>query len=312
MKSDKRHELQKNELADWLGERVEAHSDKFWPVVGGVVVAFAAAIGIAWYMGTQDAKTASAWNAYFQAYGERDREDQLKKVAETEPNTVAAMWAQQGVADLALAKAANLMFTDRPEATKQIEVAEAHYNEVLKNARDPHLIARAQYGMARLQETKCQPKEAARYYEMVAKNDKEKTLSEAAARDVKRMNDPQIVAFLEWFATQTPKRPAPTGHGGMPGLPPLSAPTDLPERPDLSLPGPLNLDLPKTPAGDTKLEFPKPDETPKGDAPKTEAPKGDAPKTEAPKGDAPKAEAPKADPPKSDAPKAPETKKDGE
>ncbi|WP_425618941.1 tetratricopeptide repeat protein [Anatilimnocola sp. NA78] len=302
MKSDKRHELQKNELADWLGDRVESYSDYFWPVVGGVVVAFAAAVGIAWYLGTQDAKTATAWNAYFQAYGERDREAELKKVAETEPNTVAAMWALQGVGDLSLAKASNLMFTDRPEASKHIKDAESSYQEVLDKARDPHLLARAQYGMARLQETNCQPAEALKYYELVAKSQKDNALGKAAERDVKRMNDPQVIAFLEWFAKENPKRPVPTGHGGMPGLPPLNTPTDLPERPDISLPGNLNLDLPKGPTGDSKLEFPQPGEAPKGDAPNADAPKTEAPPAEAPKTDAPQA----------DAPKAPETKKDGE
>src|SRR5690349_9433786 len=98
MKSEQRHELQKNDLADWLGNRLESYNDYFWPVVGGVVVAFAAALGIAWYMGTQGAKSSTAWTSYFLAYGENDREVELEKVAETDAGSPAAMWARIGAA----------------------------------------------------------------------------------------------------------------------------------------------------------------------------------------------------------------------
>lgn len=303
MKSEKRHELQKNELADWLGSRIESYNDYFWPVVGGVVVAFAAAVGIAWYLGTQDAKSGTAWTSYYLAYGENDREAELQKVAEIDAGSPAALWALQGAADLSLAKGANYMFTDRPEASTHLKSAEANYKAVLDGARDPLLLTRAQYGMAKLQETMCQPAEALKYYELVAKNENDKALSEVAARDAKRVSDPQIISFLEWFAQQNPKRPVPTGHGGLPGMPPLNVPSDLPERPDLSLPSlnldPAVLDPTKLPANPSKLEFPKPGESTPGDAtpgtPPAEAPKTEAPKTEAPPAEAPKTETPKGD-----------------
>jgi hypothetical protein len=73
MKSEKRHEMQKNELADWLGNHAEAAADYFWPVAGGIIVAFAGAIGIAWYLNTRDANSAAAWDKYYQAFAERER-----------------------------------------------------------------------------------------------------------------------------------------------------------------------------------------------------------------------------------------------
>src|SRR5438105_1736893 len=53
------------------------------------------------------------------------------------------------------------------------------------------------------------------------------------------MKDSREIAFLDWFANQTPKRPAPfPGVGGnVPGLP-----NDLSERPDISLPKGLGLE----------------------------------------------------------------------
>ena len=307
MKSEKRHELQKNELADWLGNRVETYGDYFWPVVGGVVFAFAVAVGIAWYMGSQDAKSATAWNSFYMAYGEADREAELEKVGEVDAGSPAALWALQGAGDIALSKGSNLMFTDRAEAGTHLKQAKDNYQAVLDRARDPLLLSRAQYGMAKLLETECQPAEALKYYEMVAKSEKDKALGKAAERDAKRMADPQVVSFLDWFAKQNPKRPSPLGHGGMPGMGPLSVPTDLPDRPNLSLPS-LDLDGPsldpgKLPADSSKLEFPKPGESTPAEAPKTESPPAEPPAAEAPKTEAPKADEPKTDAPKPEAPK---------
>ncbi len=279
MKSEKRHELQKNELANWLGNHVEGASDYFWPVVGGVVVAFAAAVGIAWYMGTQEGKSATAWDKYYQAFAERDREASLKIVVDTYGDTPAALWARQSVADMSLSKGANLQFSDRAEASTQLKTAEENYQEVLKKARDPLLLVRAQYGMARLQETICQPEQALKYYELVAKTEKDSALGKAAQRDAKRMADPKTVEFLAWFAKEKPRRPVPTGHGGIPGMPLNQMPTDLPERPDISLPGGLNIDATKIPSVEPKLDFPvKPGDTPKPEAPKPDEPKGAEPK----------------------------------
>jgi hypothetical protein len=172
------------------------------------------------------------------------------------------------VADINLSKGANLMFSDRSEGMTKLKEAEANYKEVLEKARDPFLRTRAQYGMARLQETLCQPEQAKKYYDMVAQSEKDSPLGKAAARDAARMAKPETVAFLAWFATQTPKKPVP-GHGGIPGMPPFQVPSDLPERPDISLPSGLNIDSvappPATPG--SGLEFPKGADAPKGDAP---------------------------------------------
>jgi predicted negative regulator of RcsB-dependent stress response len=314
MKAAKRHELEKNELADWIGNHVEGAAEYFWPVVGGVVIAFAAAVGIAWYINAQDSAAAAAWDQYYQAFAETDRESFLKKVADDYPRSEAALWARQSLADINLAKGAALMFSDRPEATNRLREAETNYKEVLEKTRDPFLLARARYGMGRLQETQCQPEEAIKYYEKVVASEKDSPLGQAAARDIERLKKPEMVAFLDWFAKQEPKKPVPTSHGGMP---PFQVPSDLPERPDISVPGGLNIDSVAPPPADATpspgLEFPKPADAPKGDeTPKAEeASKGnDAPKgEEAPQEDALKADAPKADSAPADpAPPAPAPK----
>jgi hypothetical protein len=243
-----------------------------------VVVAFAAAVGIAWYLNNRDSASAASWDKYYQAFSERDREPALKEVSTNEAATLAGLWAKQSFADLSRAKGSNLMFVERAEGQAKLKDAEEAYKEVIEKARDPFLLSRAQFGMARTQEALCQPEKAREYFEMVAKAEKDSALGKAADREVKRLEKKDQVELIAWFAKQTPKKPAPTGHGGFPGLPGVNVPTDLPERPDFSIPGGLNLDSVAPPPSTTPgLQFPKGADTP------AEAPKGDAPKTEAPK-----------------------------
>ena len=290
MKSEKRHELQKNELADWIGNNAEGAADYFWPVAGGIVVAFAVAIGIFWYMNNRDSASAAGWDRYYQAFSEREREPELKKVSEEEAGSLAGLWAKQSFADLTRSKGANQMFVDRPEGESKLKEAEEAYKEVLAKARDPFLINRANFGMARTQEALCQPERAREYYELVVKSEKDSSgkptaLGKAAEREAKRLARKDQVELIAWFATQKPKKPSPTGHGGFPGMPALNVPTDLPERPDFSIPSGLNLDSvappPVAPGG---IEFPKP-----ANAPATpESPKSETPASPDSKGEAPK------------------------
>ena len=74
---------------------------------------------------------------------------------------------------------------------------------------------------------------------MVATSQKDTAIGKAAADDARRMKDTREVAFLDWFAKQTPKRPSPLPGmgGGVPGLP-----NDLSDRPDIGLSPGLGLD----------------------------------------------------------------------
>jgi hypothetical protein len=93
--------------------------------------------------------------------------------------------------------------------------------------------------LARVYESTFKPDEARKYYEQVAASEKDSPLGKQAAADAKRLKDSRELAFLDWFATQTPKRPAPFPGVGAnaPNLP-----SDLPDRPNLELPKSLGLD----------------------------------------------------------------------
>jgi hypothetical protein len=190
------------------------------------------------YFSGETHASASAWSTYFDAFNDRDPQRILQDLATKQSGSKAAWWAQAALGDMNLAEGASLLYSDRKEAQKRLEAAEAAYKQV-EQADDPMLKNRARLGRARVYESLFKPDEARKYYEQVAASEKDSPLGKQAEADAKRLKDSREIAFLDWFATQTPKRPAPfPGVGAnVPGLP-----SDLPDRPNIGLPQGLGLD----------------------------------------------------------------------
>src|SRR5262245_48438867 len=238
MKAERRHELKHNELADWLEARIEVLRPHATGILLGLALLAAIILASAFYFSGETHASASAWSTYFDAFNDRDPQRILQDLATKQSGSKAAWWAQAALGDINLAEGTSLLYSDRKEAQKRLEAAEAAYTPVLQ-ADDPMLKNRARLGLARVYESTFKPDDARKYYEQVAASEKDSPLGKQAAADAKRLKDSRELAFLEWFATQTPKRPAPfPGVGAnVPNLP-----SDLPERPNLELPKSLGLD----------------------------------------------------------------------
>jgi len=295
MKSDRRHELQTNELADWLGDRMAVLQPHATAITTGVIVAAVLLVGGIWYFSGESRAASGNWSAYFAAFNNREPGKALETVAKERPGTTAALWALQAVGDMNLAQGAALLFSDRTEAQKLLQQAEAAYKQVDAGATDPVLKARARLGLGKVYESLCKPDEALKYYESVAESQKGTALGKVAAAAVQRMKSDRDVALLAWFATQTPKKPAPIpGVGG--GGP--SLPNDLPERPNISLPPGLGLSnigtaTPAEPAPTLPSVGTTTEAAPATDASKSEAPKSTDGKQDTKPGET-KAEEPKS------------------
>ena len=294
MKAEKRHELQQNELADWLGEHIES-AKPYAGTIAFVAIGLLAALGLWIYLSSAgNPASAAAWSDYASAFNDREPAVALAQLAEERPGTPAALWALQSVGDINLSQGSLQLFSDREEAKRMLARSEDAYKKVEAAATaDAMLRARARLGLAKLYETTNRPQEAKEMFELVVKEQKDSAIGKAAAEGVKRLSDPRNVELLAWFDKQKPRKPAPfPGAGGMPGLP-----NDLPERPDLSLPGlglpglggatgpgapGTGLNLEGIGTGTTllpTLEFPKPGDAPA--APATDEPAAtDKPATE--------------------------------
>lgn len=267
MKSDRRHELQKNELADWLGERVEMLKPHATAIILGLLLLIVVIVGGLSYFTGEDSTAARSWSTYFGAFNQREPVKVLEQLVKENKGSKPALWAEQAVADMDLTRGANMLFSDRSEAKKMLERAEVAFKSVEAKANDPMLKARAQLGLGKVYESFCKPEQAYEFYAKVAAAHKDTAIGKVAANDAQRMKDQRQVELLVWFEKQQPKKPAPIpGVGGNPpGLP-----SDLPERPDIGLPGGLGLGnigagLPAAPPP----ALPEPAKTEPG-APKTE------------------------------------------
>jgi hypothetical protein len=261
MKAERRHELKHNELADWLGEWLETYRPHATGISVGALVLLAIVLVSLWLISGANQSTATAWTDYFRALNEREPEKALEQVATTQVGSQAAWWALLGAADVNLAEGAALLHSDRAEAQKRLERAERTYKQLLTSS-DPQIQTLAELGLARVYESLCKPGEAAKHYQAVADREKETALGTLAREGLQRVQHPREVSFLEWFAQQTPRRPAPLpGVGGaIPGLP-----GELPSRPDLTLPDT------QTPAN------PEPASSPPATPPSEKAPSAELP-----------------------------------
>lgn len=232
MKAERRHELKHNELADWITELLEGMKPHATGVLVGLAVLALLVLGSVWYFSGETAAASRAWSQYFYAFNEREPQKVLQNLATEQSGSKAAWWALAAVADMNLGEGAGLLYSDRTEAKKRLEVAKDAYLKVEASG-EPMLRTRARLGLGKVYESLCEPDKARDYYEKVAASEKDTAIGKAAAADAKRMKEVREVEFLAWFDKQTPKRPPPfPGVGGpTPGLP-----SDLPERPDMALP----------------------------------------------------------------------------
>jgi predicted negative regulator of RcsB-dependent stress response len=293
MKAERRHELKHNELADWLGEWMEAYRPHVTGISIGAVVLLGIVLVSLWLIHGASQSTATAWTDYFRALNDREPEKTLEQVATTQVGSQAAWWALLGVADMNLAEGAALLHSDRAEAQKRLEKAERTYKQLLTSS-DPQIQTLAELGLARVYESLCKPAEAAKHYQAVADREKETALGALAREGLQRVKNPREVSFLEWFAQQTPRRPSPLpGVGGaIPGLP-----GELPSRPDLTLPAtetPATTETPTTPPATPSPASANPADTSQSSEGAKGGSSAPAPSTEASPSAAPQAPAPAA------------------
>lgn len=235
MKSQHRHELQTNELADTLGvymQRIQPYARQIG--LGILAVLLVIVVGI--YLNNQRlARAGAGWSDYFQAFAQRDPKA-LGEVARLHSGNPAALWAEQAAGDILLATGAGQMFSDRKEAETSLRSAEKHYKAVEQAAaRHPMLLNRARYGLAQTYETLADVEKARSYYEKVSQAEGDSSLGRDAKGRFEDLSQNSTERWYAWFERQEPPQPE-TGAGGLDP----NVPDDLdvlPNRPDLSFPG---------------------------------------------------------------------------
>jgi hypothetical protein len=232
MKTQRRHELQTNVLADYLGKQIQEIRPHARTITIAILAVLVVALGYMYFSGQRQAKAGVAWSDYFKAVGNRDA-NSLEEVSKLHAGTAAALWAHQAVGDLKLAEGAGRMYTDRKESARVLREAEEHYRAIEKATSAPPLLTeRAYFGLAQVYETDNDLAKAKNYYEKVARAGRDSALAKAAKRRGEQLSDKDVESWCNWFEHQEPvaRRTSKDGQEGP------KVPEDLdhvPGKPDL-------------------------------------------------------------------------------
>jgi tetratricopeptide (TPR) repeat protein len=251
MKSERRHELQHNELAEWLfksGERLKPYQNL---ILAGVAVAVVAVAAYSWWSRTSATRASQAWTDLSRSL-DAGSPDMITTVAEDYPNTVVGQTATVILGDWRLAMACNQRFVSMALAQKQLDDAIDSYSKVLETSRLPSLLERATYGMARANETRGELEDATRYYKEVTEKWPDGAYAAAAKQ---RLDDFQQLDTKRMFGDLRKFEPKPAFSeepGALGPLPSFSEP--LPQEPPVAPAAPPKTDLNKKSNADNNTE----------------------------------------------------------
>lgn len=217
MKSERRHELEKNALADWLGDSLEKVKP-YQNAILAFVILVAATIGAytLWTRQSQ-AKAEAGWDAFHAAWSPtRMNVTAFDRIAEQRPNTQLGLWSAVIAADLHLDVGCNLLFTDKAGANQELRLAVDHYVAIRERTRHPMLLQRATYGLARAWEAQGDLQQAIEHYEDVARTWPDGVFASEAERRAEDLKRPTTKEWYDRFAKFDPK-PAYADEPGTPG-----------------------------------------------------------------------------------------------
>ena len=235
MKTERRHELQTNELAIWLTGWIETIRPYSKAIIGGLLLITTVWFAYAYIGKRGEQNQAQAWSAFFQAYEQGAEPDRLAEVAASFGDTRAGLWALQSAADLHLAQGTQDLFRDRQQAEEELQQAKDAYASVSQQASDPLLKQRAAFGLAQALESLGQFGPADEKYREVAEQWPNSGVGQLAQRRLEMLQQPATREWYAWFAEQKPI-PSPLVDPSL-----LNVLPNLPDSPDISLPGPGEL-----------------------------------------------------------------------
>lgn len=205
MKSERRHELRENDLADsveQLSERLRPYVTLILSVAIGalVLVLISLFVSSRW-----EATRSESWDTCLAALVTGDPEG-FREVILRYPGTPAAQWAELILAERNLSEATDLLFAKMDPANdvarERLQTAAAAYADVLSQ-RPPDMVAeRATMGLAKARESLGELDQARRGYEAVADEYPSSPMANLATEHADDLARDTTKAFYNWFAEQ--------------------------------------------------------------------------------------------------------------
>jgi hypothetical protein len=210
MKTERRHELEKNQLADWLTSKITWCEENARLIAG--VVAGIAIIGIVYFVlsNRKQEREASAWNTFFTANIGPDT-GALETLAKNDGDLLAGQMADLRLADHFLSQGINEMSKDRAAATEKITKSKDFYSR-LEKSRTVWLQERAALGLARGYETLGMLDKAQEHYTKL-RDFKDGLYHDLAVEKLEYLGRKSTKEFAEWYKNHKPRKLPGAGAG---------------------------------------------------------------------------------------------------
>ena len=212
MKSERRHELQHNELAAWMARSAAAIQPYQNIILAAVVVVLVATLGYTLWSRDAAGRASQAWDELNAVVLSGDPV-KLRKIAEDYPNSSVGTAAAMVAADDHLKAGCDKLFVSKATAQLELNKAAELYRSVLQQGQLPLELERATFGLARAQEAKGDLEAATKLYGEIAAKWPDGTYGAAASQRLQDLKRPATKRFYDQFARFDPK-PAFTGKPG--------------------------------------------------------------------------------------------------
>ena len=219
MKTERRHELQTNVLAVTLAHWIEAAKPYSKAglalIIAAVVIVFATL-----YLSAQNkTHVAEGWQEYFDSTTSPSAAERLADISARYAGTSVAQWARLSLADMELNRGTSLVLNDKKEARDELRKATNDYQTLLAESRDPTILERATFGLARAHEAMGELDKARTEYLSIAKQWPDSVFAGTATARAEDLDRPATKEFYDWVAKYEPPRPL-SGEPGLPGVRP--------------------------------------------------------------------------------------------
>ena len=249
MKSERRHELQHNALADWMAQTGKALKPYQNFILSVVVIGLVTFTAYTWWSRTSASQAAKAWGEFNDGMETGDLTE-LTQVIESYPDTKVAHVATVLSGDYRLINGCYQLFENKAIGEQQLSKAIILYESDLRQSKNPMLLERATFGLARAKEAKGDLEEAERYYREVVANWSNGAYAAVANQRLDELKRPEIKQLYDDFRNFDPK-PAFSNEFDVPGQRPGFDMKDVPKERSTEFPD-LDLNLDKEENGEQK------------------------------------------------------------
>jgi hypothetical protein len=204
MKSERRHELQHNDLAEWFITTYERALPYRSAIIGTMLLLIVA--GVAWsiWRGHSQTEAAEAWDMIGPPVMSPDI-NHLLQASNEYKGAPAGEFAQELAADMILAAAENELFQQKGVATQHLAQAMDLYEKTWQSSSNPIGRQRALFAKARILETEGKLSDATAAYEELNKQFPKGAYKTIADSRLLQLSRPETDEFYKALAAYNPK-----------------------------------------------------------------------------------------------------------